>query len=93
MRTLIPSALLFGALFTLLGLAFRDQYCMAGPGYGFPFAILHPSHQEWWLLPLQTPDRLDGMAFDPLGLAFNWLSASLLSLIGLISLRRLRPAR
>ena len=47
------------------------EYCIGGPGYGLPAAVVHPSHQEWWLIPLSRPAAVEGLAFDPLTLAID----------------------
>ena len=77
LRMFLRSVLL-GAAAVLVGLLVKLEYCMAGDGYGFPAAIIHPSHQEWWLVPLTGPSRLEGLAFDARSLVVNLVFLSLL---------------
>ena len=69
-RTFLRS-LLLGAALTAAGLFVTLEYCMAGPGYGFPAAVIHPSHDEWWLVHLGSPPAVEGLAFDGVSLAIN----------------------
>ena len=75
----IVGSLFMGAVATAMGLAVSFEYCMAGLGYGFPAAIIHPSHREWWLLPLKSPASVEGLAFDALSLAINLVVLSLMT--------------
>ena len=75
----IARALLLGTAATVAGLAVSFEYCMAGPGYGFPAAIIHPSHEEWWLIPIHSPSSIEGLAFDVWSLAINLLVLSLIA--------------
>ncbi len=77
MRKRILGSLLLGTLATAAGMAVSFEYCSGGPGYGIPAAIIHPSHQEWWLIPLNAPAAVEGLAFDPLSLAINIVLLSL----------------
>ncbi len=63
-------ALLGGLQAALSSMVVRYEFCMAGDGFGFPLAIIHPGHDEWWLLP---PGSNDSRALDILGLATNWM--------------------
>lgn len=60
-------------ILTAAGMIPPIEYCMAGPGYGLPMAVIHPSHQEWWLIPLRIPLAMDDFAFDPAGLGIDLL--------------------
>ena len=53
---------LAGVLFVL-----PYEFCMAGTGYGFPFAWLHPGHEMPGEYSLQ-PELRHGAVFDPLNL-------------------------
>ena len=44
------------------------EFCIAGDGYGLPLAIVHPGHDELWLLP---PGSNDSAAVDLLGLGID----------------------
>lgn len=70
MRIFARSVLL-GAAGTAAGLLVKFEYCMAGPGYGFPAAMIHPAHQEWWLIDLTSPAVVDGLSLDGLSLVIN----------------------
>ena len=78
-RRVVLRSTSLGAAATLVGLLVRLQYCMAGDGHGFPAAIIHPSHQEWWLVPLRGASRLEGLAFDVRSLVINLVILSLLA--------------
>lgn len=88
-----PSSLL-GAAAVVIGLLVKLEYCMAGDGYGFPAAIIHPSHQEWWLVPLPGASLLEGLAFDARSVIFNLGFLSLLAwpLVKWLDRRRGRAA-
>lgn len=75
------------------GLFVKFDYCSGGPGYGFPVAIIHPSHDEAWLIPLTSPAAVDGLAFDPLSLAINVVVLSLVSLALSAAFQRRRRVR
>lgn len=51
------------------------EFCIAGDGYGLPLAIVHPGHDEPWLLP---PGSNDSAAVDLLGLGVDVLVFALL---------------
>jgi hypothetical protein len=67
----IARSLLLGTIAAVVGLAVKLEYCIGGPGYGLPAAVIHPSHQEWWLVSLASPPSIEGLAFDPLSLCIN----------------------
>ena len=64
-----------GVQVTASTLAFRYEFCMAGDGFGLPLAIVHPGHDEPWLLP---PGSNDSLAIDLLGVGANLLIFSVL---------------
>jgi hypothetical protein len=94
-RRLVLYSLLIGLCATLAGSFIKLEYCMAGDGYGIPAAIIHPSHEEWWLVPLSGESFAEGLAFDPLSLIINVVVSSLLAwpIARQLVRRRFTPAR
>lgn len=40
------------------------EYCMDGDGYGFPAAIIHPSHEDSFLYYNLEPEENEGTEID-----------------------------
>jgi hypothetical protein len=73
----ISTIFLIGVLLSLASLAVKTQYCMGGAGYGFPVAIIHPSHDDArFSINFDPEAKVHGRVLDFDNLFFNttiWL--------------------
>src|SRR5215471_19183727 len=57
-------ALLIGFVATTLSMVVEYQFCMDGPGRGFPAAVTHPAHGKEPMEFAYSGDQIEGMVVD-----------------------------
>jgi hypothetical protein len=73
--------LLAAILLSTASLAFKYEFCMDGPGYGLPLAVLHPAHEDHFVVAVRG-NNVDGTVLDFPNLGVNVVAWALVSLGG-----------